>query len=125
MPGVESVTHNIYRWERGDNGLTDRYKLHYCRALGISPEEFGAGQAQHSVYQVSVSGAGALVKEIVGLLDDLRTIFREWRETLPADRADALAYEHPASAAVDTALAGPEPGTRSTKRGGVMQTTWT
>jgi hypothetical protein len=87
IPGVDSVAHNIYRWERGDNGLSDRYKLHYCRAFGISPEDFGAGQAEHPACRVSVSGAGALAKEIVGLLDDLRDIFREWRETLPASRA--------------------------------------
>jgi hypothetical protein len=51
MPGVDSVSHNIYRWERGSNGLTDRYKLHYCRAFGISPDDFGSGQAERPVYQ--------------------------------------------------------------------------
>jgi hypothetical protein len=33
--------HNIHRWERG-GGLTERYKLHYCHAFGIPPDEFGA-----------------------------------------------------------------------------------
>ena len=44
MPCIESICHNIYRWERGTVGLTERYKLYYCVAVGISPDEFGAGQ---------------------------------------------------------------------------------
>jgi transcriptional regulator with XRE-family HTH domain len=42
MPGMDSVGHNIHRWERGRGGLTERYKLHYCRAFGITPDQFGA-----------------------------------------------------------------------------------
>ena len=44
MPCIESICHNIYRWERGTVGLTERYKLYYCVAVGISPDEFGAGR---------------------------------------------------------------------------------
>jgi hypothetical protein len=47
MPGMDSVCHNIHRWERGQGGLTERYKLHYRRALGIRPDQFGPGQAAH------------------------------------------------------------------------------
>jgi hypothetical protein len=43
-PGTDSMCHNIYRWERGAGGLSDRYKLHYCHALGIAPGQFGPGQ---------------------------------------------------------------------------------
>jgi hypothetical protein len=39
MPGVKSLTHNIYRWESGD-GVSQRYMLAYCAALGIEPAEF-------------------------------------------------------------------------------------
>jgi hypothetical protein len=48
MPCVESICHNIYRWERGTVGLTERYKLYYCVALGISPDEFGAGEPEQA-----------------------------------------------------------------------------
>src|SRR6266581_3854788 len=44
MPCIDSICHNIYRWERGTVGLTERYKLYYCAALGISPGDFGAGE---------------------------------------------------------------------------------
>jgi transcriptional regulator with XRE-family HTH domain len=41
LPGTSSLAHNIYRWERGKHHLTDRYRLYYCRALGITPRDFG------------------------------------------------------------------------------------
>jgi hypothetical protein len=44
MPGMNSMCHNIYRWERGADGLSERYKLCYCRALGIPANHFGPGQ---------------------------------------------------------------------------------
>jgi transcriptional regulator with XRE-family HTH domain len=44
MPGLDSMCHNIYRWERGADGITERYKLHYCDALGIPPARFGVDQ---------------------------------------------------------------------------------
>jgi hypothetical protein len=39
MPGVKSLCHNIYRWEHGD-GVSPRYMLAYCAALGIAPDDF-------------------------------------------------------------------------------------
>jgi transcriptional regulator with XRE-family HTH domain/tetratricopeptide (TPR) repeat protein len=42
LPGTDSMCHNIHRWESGQGGLTERYKLHYCTVLGISPAQFGA-----------------------------------------------------------------------------------
>ena len=30
MPGMDSMCHNLYRWERGTVGLSERYKLYYC-----------------------------------------------------------------------------------------------
>jgi transcriptional regulator with XRE-family HTH domain len=41
LPGANSMCHNIHRWESGQGGLTERYKLHYCAVLGISPAQFG------------------------------------------------------------------------------------
>ena len=45
LPGIDSLCHNIHRWERGQGGLTERYKLHYCTALGIPPVQFGTDPA--------------------------------------------------------------------------------
>jgi transcriptional regulator with XRE-family HTH domain len=42
LPGLDSMGHNIHRWERGRGGLTERYKLHYCHAFAITPDQFGA-----------------------------------------------------------------------------------
>jgi hypothetical protein len=41
MPGLDSMCHNIYRWERGADGLSDRYKLLYCQIFDIPPNNFG------------------------------------------------------------------------------------
>jgi tetratricopeptide (TPR) repeat protein len=40
MPGIEGVVHNINRWE-GEGGVSERYRLPYCRAFGIHPSQFG------------------------------------------------------------------------------------
>jgi hypothetical protein len=41
LPGIDSLVTYIRRWERGANGLSERYKLLYCLALGIHPGQFG------------------------------------------------------------------------------------
>jgi transcriptional regulator with XRE-family HTH domain len=48
MPSADNISHNIYRWERGVITPGERYKLYYCRALGISSSDFGttAGQPE-------------------------------------------------------------------------------
>jgi hypothetical protein len=40
VPSTEGMLHNIHRWER-EGGVSERHKLHYCRALGIEPGQFG------------------------------------------------------------------------------------
>ncbi len=41
LPGPDSMCHNLYRWERGLDSPSERYRLYYSRALGISPGQFG------------------------------------------------------------------------------------
>jgi tetratricopeptide (TPR) repeat protein len=40
VPEQSGMLHNIHRWER-EGGISERHKLHYCRALGIHPSHFG------------------------------------------------------------------------------------
>ena len=44
LPGLDSMCHNIYRWERGTDNPSERYKLYYSHALGIPPSQFGLFQ---------------------------------------------------------------------------------
>ncbi len=44
LPDNECLSGMIRRWERGDNGMSERYQMHYCRAFGISHEEFSAAR---------------------------------------------------------------------------------
>ena len=41
VPSATGMLHNIHRWER-EGGVSERHKLHYCRALGIQPGQFGS-----------------------------------------------------------------------------------
>ena len=43
VPELSGMLHNIHRWER-EGGISERHKLHYCRALGIHPSQFGPGK---------------------------------------------------------------------------------
>jgi hypothetical protein len=47
VPELSGMVHNIHRWER-EGGISERHKLHYCRALGIHPSQFGAGSSGES-----------------------------------------------------------------------------
>ena len=41
MPAVDTLRKNIYRWENDEVDISDRYRLLYCRLLGIKPAHFG------------------------------------------------------------------------------------
>jgi hypothetical protein len=41
LPDNDCLTVMIYRWEDDRSGISERYRLHYCRALGIPPAAFG------------------------------------------------------------------------------------
>ena len=45
LPDIDSMCHYIRQWERDQRGPTERYKLHYCKALGIPPAQFGSAPA--------------------------------------------------------------------------------
>jgi len=41
VPGIDNISHNIYRWERGVVAPAERYQLYYCGAFGIPFGQFG------------------------------------------------------------------------------------
>lgn len=41
VPSTAILASYVRRWEAGKIGITERYKLHYCAALGLSPTQFG------------------------------------------------------------------------------------
>jgi hypothetical protein len=53
MPGVDGVYHKVHRWERGENEPTERYKLYYCKTLGIPVTEFGSPVPRTDCYPQS------------------------------------------------------------------------
>jgi transcriptional regulator with XRE-family HTH domain len=44
VPGPDSMYHNLYRWERGTDAPSERYKLYFCKAFGIPASHFGQAQ---------------------------------------------------------------------------------
>ena len=66
VPSAAGMLHNIHRWER-QGGVSERHKLHYCRARGIQPGQFGprpkgyldAGMTSGSTAATAVSAAAA------------------------------------------------------------------
>ena len=42
LPGVDNISHNIYRWERGAVGPAERYRHYSCVAFGIQFSQFGS-----------------------------------------------------------------------------------
>ncbi|HET9967957.1 MAG TPA: hypothetical protein VFQ68_06940 [Streptosporangiaceae bacterium] len=83
MPCVESICHNIYRWERGTVGLTERYKLYYCAALGISPDNFGAEKPEQPEDLADFSAGEVAVLDLVAGVVGL---WREFRQEMAAIR---------------------------------------
>jgi len=43
VPDNTALCTYVRRWERGQVGPSERYMLHYCKAFGITPAEFGRG----------------------------------------------------------------------------------
>jgi transcriptional regulator with XRE-family HTH domain len=41
VPGGEAMSRNIRRWEAGKGGVSERYEMHYCKALGLPTGKFG------------------------------------------------------------------------------------
>ncbi|HUY44734.1 MAG TPA: hypothetical protein VMV92_03265 [Streptosporangiaceae bacterium] len=48
VPSNLTVCTYIRRWEHGPTAPSERYKLHYCAAWGITPAQFGMPPTEHT-----------------------------------------------------------------------------
>src|SRR5258708_30510474 len=55
----------VRRWEAGKFGLTERYRLHYCTALGIQPSQFGPSQLQTQQPELASTSVGTTCGNVV------------------------------------------------------------
>lgn len=46
VPGIDTMTAYIRRWEHDQYGPTERYMLYYCAAFGIQPGQFGRAEPE-------------------------------------------------------------------------------
>lgn len=90
VPGVESLTHNIYRWERGLVGPSERYRLYLCRASGIPPTDFGTSQGTVQAYRFRFPGAE--IADFFRLLADFVAIVRDFRAEIGSSAGETTAH---------------------------------
>lgn len=105
-PELSGMLHNLHRWER-KGGISERHKLHYCRALGINLGQFGPGAggsadvvAPGLSATASPSAPAAVIAAqrpaaVAGAADpplpaSIRVAYRGWQEPALRD----LAVEH-------------------------------
>ncbi|MGH3191212.1 MAG: hypothetical protein ACRDOL_28995, partial [Streptosporangiaceae bacterium] len=64
VPGIDNISHNIYRWERGVVAPAERYKLYYCTAFGIPFSQFGPRGTD-----LQAAGGPGLAARLPGMVD--------------------------------------------------------
>src|ERR1700743_3808249 len=97
MPGVKSLTHNIYRWESGD-GVSQRYILAYCTAFGIEPAGFPRpASSRRSPRPSPAAPAGALSPRAAGVAVGRGAGPGEAGDLDPAVEHEVLTAAHEAS----------------------------
>lgn len=79
LPGRETLLVMIYRWENDRSGISERYRLHYCRAFQIPVDRFGnpaavdvppaGGTGQPGASQAHGKHPGAVVTQPPSLRD--------------------------------------------------------
>jgi hypothetical protein len=74
MPSAGSLTHNLYRWERGANGISDRYRLYCCDVLGARPAR-PAALARPAPPEEAASG-GTLIVIMITVPDGIEARVR-------------------------------------------------
>jgi hypothetical protein len=93
VPGVDNLIHNIYRWERGVVAPGERYRLYYCKALGISLASFGVtGRPQAAVPD---GHAEAVLGFLAGVMEKWQQLARQLGAGLPGGTGQELADAGP------------------------------
>jgi len=59
MPELNGMLHNIHRWEH-EGGVSERHRLHYCRAFGIHPSQFGPDASREPADAVTLGSPAAV-----------------------------------------------------------------
>jgi hypothetical protein len=121
MPGVECVYHNIHRWERGVNTPSERYRLYYCKALGIPVTEFGAGAPRADlsgqIAAVSARGLSVSLRHVSGrLVIEISGLKAGEAEVEPGPGLSVVASQDPPGNNGRAGLTGTVPGGKPRQR---------
>jgi transcriptional regulator with XRE-family HTH domain len=75
LPKVDNISHNIYRWERGVVGPSERYRHYCCQAFGIPVSDSRTSGEKASAEQFSCPATDAGTAR--DLLAEGRALLRE------------------------------------------------
>jgi hypothetical protein len=67
VPRTAILASYVRRWEGGKIGLTERYRLHYCTALGIQPGQFGPRQVPAEQPELAGNPPGTAPGEVAAV----------------------------------------------------------
>jgi hypothetical protein len=102
LPSKECLLVYVRRWEHGHTGMSERYRLLYCAALGIEPAAFGPDSSQPAAGGPAADEDGApAMQRLAEALRDIGDALRADTKVCQA-RADACAA---AAGHIDAALA--------------------
>ncbi len=106
LPGNECLGVMIRRWEKDSGGVSERYRMHYCKAFQIPLDEFGTAQVvtDYSSQLASITrhrpdpdtGAGAAHTAGVGraaVVDHVESPQPRWDRSSIADEVLMTAHE--------------------------------
>lgn len=68
VPSLDSLMHNVYRWECGDR-VSERYRILYCRVFNRSERElFGCGEPAYASDKFPVSASPVTDEDYDGFI---------------------------------------------------------
>jgi hypothetical protein len=67
VPEHSGMLHNIHRWER-EGGVSERYKLYYCRLFSIHPSQFGPRATGEPAEAITTGASAQAVSPAVSVL---------------------------------------------------------
>ena len=95
VPGLDSMLHNLYRWERGLDGVSERYRLLLQAIFGLPPPAAAVNGTTHTTLALGngTGPASALTVTITialppGTAADITTTDITTAGTQPAPAAD-------------------------------------
>ena len=64
LPSNQCLNTMVRRWEKDVGGVSERYRLHYCKAFSLAPDEFGIAPIATRAFTSSATAGSALANSV-------------------------------------------------------------